>query len=105
MTPHTLKLTQGAAIVLHSLLSAPASCKGVKHKFAAGALLAGPLDARPEMPPEGAKGWRSTHWSDLEITEAQREACKEAVLWAVENNAISPGAEFNSLMTQLGIAE
>lgn len=111
---HKLTLTQGSANLLCGILSAPPAIKGVKNRFAAGVLLTTQLDSAPQFPKElhnlsvratEVVEWNRAPWQTIEITEAQRDACKEAAIWADANGAAPNGAEFNSLLQQLGLVE
>lgn len=102
---HTLKLTHGAALLLRSILCAPEAITTLKDKFAAGVLVAGTLDELPTVPEEATVEWQKAGWKDITITEAQRDAAKKAVKWAVEKGVAPIGAHMNSLIEQLGLCE
>ena len=97
----TLKLTNGAAHLLRNVLNVPDALSTLKEKFAAGALLTTTLDVLPDQPTEGVKEWISEKWQDIEVTNAQLEACKTAVNKLIDK--LPAGAPLNALITELGL--
>jgi hypothetical protein len=97
----TLKLTNGAAHLLRNILNVPDALSTLKEKFSAGCLLTTTLDVLPEQPTEGVKEWLTEKWQDVDISNAQLEACKTAVNKMVDK--IPAGAPLNTLITELGL--
>jgi hypothetical protein len=104
---HQLPLTNGAAHLLRSILSAPEVVKGTANQFAAGLLLTTTLDELPAIPPEEEerRGWVRAEWKTVEVTELQRTVCKDAVRHAADKPLVGPGPALNHLLSAFGLVE
>lgn len=100
----TIQLNYGSATLLKSVLAVPDACPTVKGKFAAGQLLCGKLDGIPAPPDPAIKEWLTTS-CELELTDAQREASRAAVEYAITKGLVSAGPYLSLLIEQLGLAE
>ena len=104
--PHTIKLTNGAAILLKSIVQAPEAVKGTAKQFVIGLLLESTLDAAP-VPQEGEDQltWSKLDWKEIEVTEKQRDAIKEAITFCADKGILPVGVHLNSLLLQFGLVE
>lgn len=102
--PNQVKLTNGAATLLRSVLNVPDALSTLKDKFAAGCLLATTLEEIPAVPKDEAeaKAWVLAEWREVELSNAQMEACKAAVNKTIDK--LPAGAVTNALITALGLA-
>ena len=104
--PHLIKLTNGAAILLKSIVQAPEAVKGTAKQFAIGLLLESTLDDAPKLPEgEDHLAWPKLDWKEIEITEKQRDACKEAITFCADKGILPVGGHLNSLLLQFGLVE
>lgn len=99
---HRLDLSNGAAVLLKSVLMHPQALDTLKDKFAAGELLTGALD-KLQVPETIKENWHAKPWDTIFISEPQREACKKAITYCAENGNIGAGGALNSLISQLGL--
>lgn len=109
MPDHSLKLSNGSANLLRSILMQPEATTTMREKFAAGLLLVGELEETPQMPdniePKQARNWARAGWKEVSLSESMREACKAGLKWAVTKGVAPPGSALNELLEQLGLTE
>ena len=79
--------------------------KTIKTIYAAGELLTGSLAELKEPPKLPNKEWVDSAWGALVLKESQREACKEAIKWAIEKAVVAAGSPLNCLLEKFGLMD
>ena len=104
---HTLKLTNGSASLLNSILCYAEALTTVKEKVSAGKIIE-QLEDLPESTAktkQEADEWAKTHWKDIELSESGRDAAKKAFSFCTGKGILPGGRFYNSLAEQLGLEE